>query len=127
NVLQSNSISGELDWQQQSITLPAGDLTLRWRYTKDQDTSEGLDAAWLDEVSFISLSWLEIAASSTNGPCELILHGTPGKIYEVQCSSDLLTWFSLGSVMLTTNSMAFTDETAGSGMKFYRLRELSNG
>lgn len=45
-------ISGEVDWQQKTVCIPAGVHTLEWTYSKDGSVSEGLDAAWVDEVTF---------------------------------------------------------------------------
>ncbi|MCX6874980.1 MAG: M6 family metalloprotease domain-containing protein [Verrucomicrobia bacterium] len=47
-------ISGAVDWQQQTLAVPAGSHTLRWTYAKDYSNSVGLDAAWLDQVVFTS-------------------------------------------------------------------------
>jgi hypothetical protein len=44
-------ISGNVDWQQQTIALPAGTHTIRWTYSKDVSVSIGQDAAWLDQVT----------------------------------------------------------------------------
>jgi hypothetical protein len=49
---QTNRISGEVDWQYQVVDVPPGSHTLTWRYYKSQQGSSGLDAAWLDEVTF---------------------------------------------------------------------------
>jgi Regulator of chromosome condensation (RCC1) repeat/Kelch motif len=46
-------LSGEVDWQQHSFYLPAGQLNLIWAYTKDAGGSAGQDAAWIDQVSFV--------------------------------------------------------------------------
>jgi hypothetical protein len=54
---QTNRISGEMDWQQQIANVPAGTQTLTWRYHKDGETSDGLDAGWLDQVAFEPGSW----------------------------------------------------------------------
>src|SRR6201999_3735218 len=52
NGVEQDSISGEVDWTLKSFPVSAGDL-LRWEYTKDPDCcSGGLDAGFLDEVSF---------------------------------------------------------------------------
>ncbi len=45
-------ISGDVDWQQGFFPIPAGNYTARWRYVKDSSTSDGIDVAWLDQVSF---------------------------------------------------------------------------
>ncbi|MEI7732881.1 MAG: M14 family zinc carboxypeptidase [Verrucomicrobiota bacterium] len=47
-------ISGEVDWTQQTIALPAGQQTLRWRYSKDSSVSKGQDAGWVDQVAFFN-------------------------------------------------------------------------
>ncbi len=52
-VVQS-AISGERDWQQQAYSLPSGSHTLRWTYAKDLTVSDGADAGWLDQVTFIT-------------------------------------------------------------------------
>ncbi|MCX6874983.1 MAG: M6 family metalloprotease domain-containing protein [Verrucomicrobia bacterium] len=51
------AISGEVDWQQQTLAVPAGSHTLRWTYSKDYSNSVGLDAAWLDQVVFTSFNF----------------------------------------------------------------------
>ncbi len=41
---------GEIDWQNASYTVPAGDHTLRWKYIKDHGVSSGSDCAWVDYI-----------------------------------------------------------------------------
>ena len=50
--LTQASISGEVDWQQQTIYLGPGSQTVQWVYSKDNTGSSGEDAGWLDEVNF---------------------------------------------------------------------------
>lgn len=45
-------ISGTVNWQQQSASIPAGTHTLRWQFSKDGSVSAGSDAGWVDEVLF---------------------------------------------------------------------------
>jgi hypothetical protein len=47
-------LSGEVDWEQHSFYLAAGQVNLSWSYSKDASGSAGEDAAWLDEVSFVA-------------------------------------------------------------------------
>ena len=44
-------ISGNVDWQQKTLTLPAGAHTIHWAYTKDGSVSAGQNAAWLDQMT----------------------------------------------------------------------------
>jgi alpha-tubulin suppressor-like RCC1 family protein len=46
------AISGESGWEQVTLHLSSATNTLRWTYAKDESVSDGLDAAWVDEVSF---------------------------------------------------------------------------
>lgn len=48
------AISGEVDWQQQTVYLPAISVALDWTYTRDASNSAGLDSAFVDEVSVVS-------------------------------------------------------------------------
>lgn len=46
------AISGEVNWEQRSLTVGAGTHTLRWRYSKDGSVVRGTDKGWLDQVVF---------------------------------------------------------------------------
>ncbi len=52
----ADGISGEWGWEEILYNLPAGTHTLTWVYSKDEDVSDGADAAWLDNVSFVSFN-----------------------------------------------------------------------
>jgi hypothetical protein len=52
NEVLQRRISGEVDWEQASVPVPAGDSTLRWRYVKDVGTDVGEDCGWLDVVAY---------------------------------------------------------------------------
>jgi internalin A len=54
---QTNRLTGEVDWQQQIANVPPGVQTLTWVYQKNDETSGGLDSAWLDQVSFETGAW----------------------------------------------------------------------
>ena len=45
-------ISGEVGWQERSVSVPDGWQTLSWRFYKDGYGSGGLDAGWVDHVQF---------------------------------------------------------------------------
>jgi hypothetical protein len=125
-VQQPNRLSGEVDWQTRVINIPPGTNALAWRYSKDPDTSAGLDAAWLDEVKFAAGIWLEISATPTNGQTQLILHAVPGKLYEVQISTNFVNWSRLNLVTPTSPTMLLNDTNAASGTRFYRLHDLQS-
>ncbi|HWN95273.1 MAG TPA: immunoglobulin domain-containing protein [Methylomirabilota bacterium] len=61
-------ISGEVDWEQQSFAVPAGEQQLlKWRYSKDADGAAGQDAAWVDDVRYV-FTGTAIAPAVTNHP-----------------------------------------------------------
>ncbi len=45
-------ISGEIDWQEVTFSLPAGAQELEWRYSKNSSLSAGQDRGWVDQVKF---------------------------------------------------------------------------
>ncbi len=47
------AISGEVNWQHRSVTLPAGTHILRWTYAKDNIITRGADAGGLDKVLWL--------------------------------------------------------------------------
>lgn len=56
-------ISGEVNWQHRSFSLPQGSHTLIWRYVKDSSWPGGQDRAWVDQVSFTSASGAPVIVS----------------------------------------------------------------
>ena len=56
NILQPGSISGEVDWRQQNLSIPAGSHIVKWIYSKDVSVSQGSDCGWVDKVTFKSSS-----------------------------------------------------------------------
>ena len=49
-----DGISGETEWEEIIWNLEPGTHTISWVYSKDEEFAEGADAAWLDQVSFVS-------------------------------------------------------------------------
>ena len=72
-------ISGEVDWLQESYQIASGSHTLEWRYSKDSDTSVGMDAGWLDSVQYNPLYPASITVTSPDGE-ESWVRGTSHKI-----------------------------------------------
>lgn len=48
-------ISGSGSWELVSYTVGAGEHRLRWEYDKDSSVSEGSDAGYLDQISYLQL------------------------------------------------------------------------
>jgi hypothetical protein len=49
----TNQISGEVDWTKQTFYVPPGQQTFQWTYTKDASLSAGLDAGFVDQVTYV--------------------------------------------------------------------------
>lgn len=47
-----NSWTGEIGWTQATYSVPAGNHTFRWEYTKDNTGRSGSDTAWIDDINF---------------------------------------------------------------------------
>ena len=52
--VRPEALSGIAEWQPVSVPIEAGNHTVRWAYVKDKSLAAGADAAWLDQVSFVS-------------------------------------------------------------------------
>ena len=86
-----------------------------------------MDAGWLDEVFFTSGVWLEIVGLPTNNRVTLIVHAVPGAIYELQASSNLVTWAQAAIVIPTNAATIVVDAAANTAPRYYRLHQLSPG
>ena len=51
-VAQPGAISGEVNWQTLTFSIPAGTHRLTWTYSKNGSGSSGLDAGWVRSVVF---------------------------------------------------------------------------
>lgn len=68
-------------WAQKTYSIPSGTHTLQWLYSKDPSGSDGLDAGFLDEVSYVATptTGLIVTASPLTGPIPLTVQFTsPG-------------------------------------------------
>lgn len=60
------AISGEVDWQRQSVIIGEGPHACLWIYTKDTSSSEGADAGWVDQVEISPFATLSEALDAPN-------------------------------------------------------------
>jgi hypothetical protein len=49
---RQNRISGLVDWQQMSYTIPSGSHILKWRYVKNESQNIGSDCGFVDKVEW---------------------------------------------------------------------------
>ncbi|UCE81235.1 MAG: hypothetical protein JSV94_02080 [Methanobacteriota archaeon] len=90
-----HAISGDVDWTDVSYSLGEGTHTAYWNYTKDSDTSELDDTAWLDDIRISmaspQFSLQESYAAVLNVPLEV----TPIDIVNPS-GSQLSFWYDWG-------------------------------
>ena len=75
-------ISGETDWKEKKVLLPAGINHLEWIYKKDESVSSGNDCAWIDYISFPPLAFNKVDLKTGK-----ILTPQPGKDYNLETIS----------------------------------------
>ncbi|MDO9578926.1 MAG: carboxypeptidase regulatory-like domain-containing protein [Candidatus Cloacimonadales bacterium] len=63
-------ISGSVDWTQLTYNVSPGYHTFAWKYEKNQLTASGLDAGWIDNITFPQTTTFtdDLAAKSIQGP-----------------------------------------------------------
>lgn len=61
-------ISGEVDWNQKTLFVPAGPQTLRWEYEKNASGTSGEDAAFVDEIEWVPANDTEQPAPQAAKP-----------------------------------------------------------
>jgi hypothetical protein len=115
-------ISGRTDWQQVVVEVPAGPAALQWTYEKDELTSEGEDAGWLDQVSFGEPAFRLLAGPGLeSGRLRLTLRGAAGSAYTLETSKNLTSWLALTNVTLTQPEWVYEDDSPGQfPQRFYR-------
>lgn len=67
--IEVDNISGEINWQLKNLNIPAGTHVVKWAYTKDATQNKGLDAAWVDKMTFSQ----QAASSAASGTLLLLL------------------------------------------------------
>jgi hypothetical protein len=113
------------DWQESTLSLPAGRWALRWQYAPGPWDSS--DELWVADVTFTPgppVCWLE-HVPSWNSPAffSLYLHGPPGETYDVEASPDLRHWSRVERMTLSDFQAEYTDPHATAAARFYRMHK----
>jgi len=122
NLVLRSRISGSVDWQQVTLSVPSGLFTNHWQYVKNASISSGSDAGWVDDITFTVPTFsLGSPTMPGNGQFQLTLTTTNGQQLVVQGSDDLIFWTSLSTNTATGSTMSFTDTQATNyPYRFYR-------
>jgi polygalacturonase len=117
--------SGEVGWATYTFLLTAGSHTVEWRYVKDPAISEGLDAAFIDDVSLPptdpSPAILQLQRR-TDGEFFVDLAGQNCEEYIVQTSTNLVHWQSISTNFATGGGVihVLVPPNRTNQMQFYR-------
>jgi subtilisin family serine protease len=124
NGVRRDRWSGEVGWLRYEFNLPAGTNTLEWRYTKDAGWTEGLDAAFLDNIDLPLASGTITATYLPTGDIRLQLQGQPGRSYVIEASSDLDEWTPITTNAPVDGLIQVIDRNAANhAVRFYRATE----
>lgn len=119
-------LSGEVGWQERTISVPEGSQTLRWVYEKDLSLSAGQDGAWLDQVTFTPANQPPViaAASFTRQIFSAAVPTLAGRSYllEFKTSLDQTNWTAFPAVAGNGTILWLSDPAATNAQRFYRVR-----
>ena len=113
--------SGEVAWTRASYSLPAGEHTLKWEYTKDVTVSSGSDCAWIDNIVFPPTQIITMTQEVTS--TVPVIYPNPNKgtfsitLPDEDC--EITVFNSLGQVM--------HHESRVSGLTTMNLNDLAKG
>lgn len=116
-----HTLSGQnTTWTRIVIPVTAGAHTIRFAYTKDTSVSVGQDTAWVDQVNWSPTGITSVTLSGSNFS---ITYGTaPGVSFQVQHSTDLVSWANLGTATPGTGSSATLTVSLGAApRRFWRV------
>ncbi len=118
--IAQDRISGEIDWAQKLVDIPAGSHTISWRWAKDSGTTGALDKVWLDDVQYEKIHLLEFTTQpadqkvDAHSPVTFTAAVSGGKApYTYQ-------WYRDAAAIAgaTSPSYTFTAKASDNGKKF---------
>ena len=77
---RQDRISGSVDWQQKSFSVPVGSQTLKWRFMKDGSVSSGSDCGWVDKVEWSAARVTFSAGGTVSGATQSGVTMTFGRV-----------------------------------------------
>jgi uncharacterized repeat protein (TIGR03803 family) len=130
--VQQALIDGETDWQQITRTITNGNHTITWRYTKDESSSEGADAGWVDTVTWEPQGQILITQFTrlpgVPARYRLIWSATPGHRYAIETSNGSFSWNEVpGTQRTAVAAQESVDLEPGNNpppASFYRVHRL---
>jgi hypothetical protein len=113
DVISADQITGEVDWTKETYSIPAGQHTLKWRYHKSPEDSEGEDTGWIDDISSSAETWWDNAAVWKNN----LSTGGPAGFNETETvaglNSDVTYYFCIKSCDENQNWSLYSSSASG--------------
>ena len=98
--------SGEAGWATYTFSLTnVGPHTLEWRYVKDASVSDGLDAAFIDDIHLPIPGFIDHLLPRQSEFPELT--GQAGQKYVVQTSTDMKNWQNISTNFADTDGVIY--------------------
>ena len=66
--MELDVISGDLNWAEKAVYLPAGEHTVQWRYQKDWSVDRGSDCGFLKRLKLLPAEAAEVSVQSDDPP-----------------------------------------------------------
>jgi len=99
--LRVSQWSGEKDWKRIAYIIPSGKHTLKWEYAKDNGTSAGFDAAWIDFIEFPVQQITTLNVGNDLRICE----GNNASLSASATNYESIAWRSSGSGIFNDTSI----------------------
>ena len=124
NQISGHSGGNNIPWAQQTYNVPAGQHMLRWRYIKNEAVIDGLDACWLDSITYTPTfasgppyaQWLNgLFPTNQLGNA---LHTGPNADDDGDGRSNLHEYVFGGSPLVSDYVQPFTNQPQGTEMWF---------
>jgi subtilisin family serine protease len=113
--------SGNEGWLRYEFQVAAGTNTFEWRYVKDASFSDGLDAAYIDNLSLPFAESSITLLRAVPGGYVVELTGQSGQVYTVEASEDLRQWTPIAVELAVDGVIRATDtRSASEPARFYR-------
>ena len=97
--------SGIQGWGNYTFNVSQGSHVLEWRYQKDFANSFGEDTVWLDNIDLPLKTGASLALEKSGDSLLLRLWGRPGHRYDIEVSTDFLSWEKWDSVFIDSEGV----------------------
>jgi hypothetical protein len=127
-------LSGDSGWQLETFSITSGTHTLRWNYYKDGSSDDGLDAGFLDEVTFTPTVIVPAPVITLNPFSQTNYPGYNVALLAAATSNAAITWswYKVGNpapISNATNALYIpaTSGTAGVAGNYFAIATNSFG